>query len=364
MGWNLLNMLSSVGAFIFAAGVLLFITDAVRTLRRGEQEVGNPWQAATLEWLPSEDYGNRSIARITSPDPLWDQPTLAREVAAGAHYLPGSATGGRETMVTSVVGATPRYLLILPGDSWWPLVAAAGTAGFFLLLTVKLTLVAWACALVAIGGILAWLWQSDRPPPQSTARVADALVLPVGAVGSQSHSWWATVIMLVVDATIFASFVFAYIHISMRLTVCPPPGAALAAPLWPLASGALLLAGSACMAWARRLVGSRALPWLMLAALACLVAAFACDFNGQRLAGIHPRAQAWDAAIATLLAYQGLHVAALALACFYLCARAWCGHVTRQSRATLDNVGLMWHYATLQGIAGALAVHAVPALMG
>ena len=363
-GWNLLNMVSTVGAFIFAAGVLLFIVDAVRTLRRVQREVGNPWNAATLEWLPSEDYGNRSIARIDSIDPLWQQPGLAQRVQAGAHYLPGSVTGLRETIVTSTVSATPRYLLILPGDSWWPLIAAAGTAGFFLLLTVKLTLVAWACGLLAVVGIVVWLWQSDRPPPQHQAQVAEDLVLPVGAVGPSSHSWWGTMIMLVVDATIFASFVFAYIHISMRLTVCPPPGAALAAPLWPLASSALLIAGSACMAGARRAIGKPALPLLVLAALACLLAAFACDFNGHRLAGLDPTRQAWDATIATLLAYQGLHVAALVLIALYLCARAWRGHLTQSSRATLDNSALMWHYTTLQGIAGAAAIHFVPWVMG
>lgn len=363
LGWNLLNLLSTIGAFIFAAGVLLFAVDAVRTLRRPEKEVGNPWHASTLEWLPSEDYGTRSIAQVRSEEPLWDQPDLPREVDAGCHYLPGSATGRRETIVSGTVGAQPRYLLILPGDSWWPLIAAAGTAGFFLLLTVKLTLVAWACAITAVAGIIAWIWQSDRPPPQPTARVADDLVLPIGAVGTASHSWWATIIMLVVDATIFASFVFAYIHISMRLTVCPPPGASLPAAMWPITSSALLLAGSGLMAAAGRAVGKPALSALVLAALACLGAAFAFDFNGYRLAQLDPTSSAWSAAIATLLAYQGLHVVALLLCGLYLCARAWSGHVTAASRATLDNIGLMWHYTTLQGIAGAVAIHAVPWIM-
>lgn len=364
LGWNTLNMVSTIGAFIFAAGILLFAADAVRTLRRPEKEVGNPWRASTLEWLPSEDYGNRSIARVQSEEPLWDQPNLAREVEQGRHYLPGSVTGRRETIVTGTVGAQPRYLLILPGDSWWPLIAAAGTAGFFLLLTVKLTLVAWACAIAAVAGIVMWMWQSDRPPPQPTVRVADDLVLPIGAVGPASHSWWATMIMLVVDATIFASFVFAYIHISMRLTVCPPPGTALATPLWPLASSALLVAGSGLMAAARGAPGKRRLAPLVLAALVCTAAAFACDFHGHRLAQLDPTATAWSAAIAALLAYQGLHVLALLLCGLYLCARAWTGKVTVASRATLDNTALMWHYTTLQGIAAAAAIHAVPMMMG
>ena len=73
---------------------------------------------------------------------------------------------------------------------------------------------------------------------------------------------------------------------------------------------------------------------------------------------------AWGATIATLLAYQGLHVIALLLIGLYLCARAWCGHLTQTSRATLDNTVLMWHYTTLQGIAASVAIHLVPKLMG
>ena len=363
LGWNTLNMVSTVGAFIFASGVLLFTVDLVRTLRRPARDAGNPWRAASMEWLPSEDYGNRSIAAVRSDDPLWDQPTLAIEVAAGQHYLPGSATGKRETIVTSTVSATPRYLLVLPGDSWWPLVAAAGTAGFFLLLTVKMTFVAWACGLVAIGAMIAWLWQSDRAPPLSHARVSDTLVLPVGAAGARSHAWWGTMIMLVVDVTIFASFVFAYIHISMRLTICPPPGEALAAPLWPMLSTLLLLAGSALMLLARRAIGKERLPLLVLASLACAIAAFGVDFAGHRLAGLDPTAHAWGASIATLLAYQGLHIVVLAICAIYLCARAWAGHVRHDSRSTLDNTALIWHYTTLQGLAAAVAIHAVPWLM-
>ncbi len=364
LGWNTLNMVSTIGAFTFAAGVLLLIIDMVRTLRRPAKDVGNPWQAASLEWLPSEDYGNRSIAQVREGDPLWDQPSLAQEVEAGQHYLPGTATGLRETIVTSAVNAIPRYLLVLPGDSWWPLVAAAGTAGFFLLLTVKMTFVAWACGLLAIIAIIVWLWQSDRAPALAHAKVADTLTLPVGATGTASHSWWGTLIMLVVDATIFASFVFAYIHISMRLEICPPPGESLAAPLWPLLSSALLCVGSGLMLLAGRAPGKGRLPLLVLAALACAVAAFGVDFYGHHQAGLAPTAHAWGAAIAAILAYQGLHIVALALCAIYLCARSWHGHLGARSRATFDNTALIWHATTLQGIAGAAAIHVVPWFMG
>jgi len=111
-------------------------------------------------------------------------------------------------------------------------------------------------------------------------------------------------------------------------------------------------------------VGRARLPLLVLAALACMVAAFAFDLHGQRLAGLDPTANAWSAGVAALLAYQGLHVAALVLIGAYLCARAWCGHLTPRSRATMDNTALIWYYTSLQGIAAAVAVYLVPWVMG
>ena len=85
-------------------------------------------------------------ASSTSREPLWDQPNLAEEVEAGRYYLPGTPTGGRETLVTSPLDAHAAV----------PAAAArrrAGrrssrrsfTAAFFLLLTVKLVVAAVVC---------------------------------------------------------------------------------------------------------------------------------------------------------------------------------------------------------------------------
>ena len=366
MGWDGLNLLSTVGAFMFALGVVLFAIDAFRTLRRPERAVGNPWNAATLEWLPSEDYGNRSIVRVASNNPLWDQPELAREVEEGRHYLPHTATGRRETIATSPIAAEPRYLLVLPGDSWLPLIGAFGTSAFFLLLTVKLYPLAWLCAALAVGSVLAWTWGADRPPPEEQVEAAAGEYLPVGARGAASHSWWATIIMLVVDASIFASFAFAYVHVSMRLMVCPPPGAELPPLAQALTSCGLLVLGSGLVWLAKRGLDkkghARRLPWLVLAALACALASFALDLQGWR-AGLAPSETAWAAAVAALASYQGLHIVLLLILAPYLALRAWRGLLGRRSRATLDNIALVWHYTTLQGIAAVAVVRLMPLLM-
>ena len=158
-------------------------------------------------------------------------------------------------LVTSWRDAVPQHLLVLPDDSWWPFIAAAGTAGFFLLLTVELVAISFACGITPVIAIVIWLWQIDKPPHAARAEVADGVFLPVGARGSASHSWWAMVILVCVDGTVFASLAFAHVHVSMAAEVCPPPGASLPHWGWSAASAALLLASSAAMAGSQAMLG-------------------------------------------------------------------------------------------------------------
>ena len=363
LGWNFLNLLSSVGAFILAAGVAVFIVDAVRVLLKKETEHDNPWNAPTLEWLPQAEHGMRSIPQVDSREPIWSNPSLAQEVEAGRHWLPGTHSGGRETLVTSWRTAVPQHLLVLPGDSWWPLIAAAGTAGFFLLLTVAQVVLAFACGITAIVAIVVWLWQTDNPPHALTAEVADGGFLPVGARGPASHSWWAMVILLCVDATVFASLVFSHIHVSMAAEVCPPPGASLPPWGWPIASSALLLLGSAAMFGARGLLSRSRVTavWCMVVfALVCVLAAFGLDLWGQVQAGLSPSATAWSATVAAMMAYQGFHVAILVVMALYVCARAWTGKLRTDARASLDNTAILWHYVTVQGLVAMGIVYLMP----
>ena len=369
LGWNGLNLLSTAGAFIFALGVLLLLCDAARTVLRPARDHGNPWRAGTLEWLPPRDYGVRSIPQVRGSEPLWERPSLAEEVQQGRYWLPGTAFGGRETLLTSAVAARPVQLLRLPTDGWPPLLAAIGTAGFFLLLTVGWVAPAFGLGLGAIAAMMYWTWQLDRAAPSAQAEVATAVMLPTQPAGARSHSWWAVFILCVVDFTVFAAFAYTYVHLSMALQVCPPPGAALPPPaagmahVLLLALGALLLRHSA-----RRPLGERAsaqggLRAATLAALVCTVAAFGISLAGHQVAGLAPRADGWSAAVAMIVAYQGFHCMVLVLLGGYLLARSGSGHLVPAARSTLDNVVLLWQAAALQGVLGEALLRAVPALM-
>jgi cytochrome c oxidase subunit I+III len=369
LGWEWPNLLASSGSVLIAAGVLLLAVDVVRTLRRPKREHGNPWNAPTLEWLPADEYGTRSIPQVDGREPLWQRPEMSAEVEAGRHWLPGTATGLRETIVTTPLRAEPQHLIVLPGPSWLPVGGAFATAAFFLLLTVQWVATALAFGLLTIACVIGWLWQSDRPPPvgQRPLPVADGVALPIGAALGRSHSWWATVVLLVVDFTVLASMAFAHTHLALRLQVCPPPGAALPSlGDIALAVGGFALSAVLFMPAARRL-STRALGRGHLvplgAALVLLVAAFAVLLNAFAAAGLAPTTTGWGATIAGLLSYLGFHVALLALCAPYLGARLWRGWVTPRQRATFDNVALLWWGSCLQGVIVAVLPHATVAWM-
>src|SRR5690606_26566079 len=108
MGFDILNLISAVGAFDLAAGLAVFLRAVIRPKRRQPYSERNPWGAGTLEWLsemPGLPWGKRSIPEIDSRYPLWDQPNLMRDVDEGRFYLPDAEEGKRETIVTSTIDA-------------------------------------------------------------------------------------------------------------------------------------------------------------------------------------------------------------------------------------------------------------------
>ncbi|WP_230665229.1 cbb3-type cytochrome c oxidase subunit I, partial [Bordetella petrii] len=226
-GWGALNMVSTAGAYLIAAGVLVFLADLARNLRPSVAgNAGNVWQAGTLEWLPAGVAGPRSVPVVASREPLWDQPGLAADVEAGHYYLPGAPTGGRSTLVTSAIEARPQYVLQLPGPGWAPVLAALGTAGFFLLLTVKMTTLAALFGLLAIVMMLRWMWGSDPGATRDPVDIGGGLRLPVYCAGPGSHSWWAMAMLVIVCASIFSALLFAYFFLwTTSPDVWPAPAA-------------------------------------------------------------------------------------------------------------------------------------------
>ncbi|ANN77462.1 cytochrome c oxidase subunit I [Bordetella flabilis] len=367
-GWGMLNMVSTVGAYMIAAGVLVFLVDLVRTFRPSVSgNAGNVWNAGTLEWLPNAEYGTRSIPTVASREPLWDQPDLAREVGAGLHYLSGAPTGRRSTLVTSALDARPQYVLQLPGPGWSPLVAALGTAGFFLLLTVKMTLLAAACGVLTVVMILRWLWGSEPAGVQAVVDIGGGSRLPTHCNGPQSHSWWAMVILLMVCASIFGAMVFAYLFLWTTSPEGWRPEQGLPAWQWPLASAALFIGSATLVAYAgRQLRRERHGPlrWCLPAALLLLAGAVALEGWGHWQTGLRPQDSAYAATVYGLAGYQALLTITLCFMGAFTLARSLARRLGPRHRGSFHNTSLLWHYVVAQGLIALLIVHGLASQAG
>jgi cytochrome c oxidase subunit I len=129
MGWNFLNLISSIGAYIMGAGLLIFLINIIWSRKNGPDAGNNPWQASTLEWSiesPPPGYNFLEVPRVESLDPLWDSGYQPLPIA-----VTGLRTDRREVIMTTFIEAEPQSVMILPGPSIWPfLLAAAAALGF------------------------------------------------------------------------------------------------------------------------------------------------------------------------------------------------------------------------------------------
>jgi cytochrome c oxidase subunit I+III len=365
LGWDVLNLISTVGAFVFAAGVLVFIVDLIRNLRPSLSEsAGNVWRAGTLEWTPNHPFGLRSIPEVAGRQPLWDPNDLEKSVEAGRWYLPWSATGWRETIVTSPIEGIPQYVLRLPGPGWPPLIAAVLTAAFFLLLTAKAVTLALICGCSAIAMILIWMWNSD-PEPAASAEIGGGLKLPTYVSGPTSHSWWATVIVLLVAGSLYLAYVFSYLYLwTVSPQVWPKPEA-LPAPLWPAAAGALLIASAGVAILASRFLPPQKSPragfvLLVMLGVALLAAGFAAEIGAHWGRGLRPTTDAHAAMVAMASFLQLQLVIPVIVFAGYVLVRVAIGYIDSRRRAMVDNLMLLWLYAAGQGLLGLLLVHGFP----
>jgi cytochrome c oxidase subunit 1 len=134
LGVSTLNLVSTVGAFLIALSMLVFIWNIIRTRTKGKIAGDNPWQGATLEWATSSPpavYNFAQIPTVHSRLPLWNEPE-------------------------SVAQKAPSGPIHVPDGSWWPLVAAAGLPLLATSLISGQLWLAFVAAAVLLVGIFKW----------------------------------------------------------------------------------------------------------------------------------------------------------------------------------------------------------------
>ncbi|WP_158043928.1 cytochrome c oxidase subunit I [Skermanella pratensis] len=357
LGLDLPNLLSTIGAFIFAAGILIIVFDMLRPKGSQPYAERNTWSAGTLEWLaeiPGRDWGVRSIPIVTTRYPLWEQPNFMRDYDQGRFYLPDAEEMQRETMVTSVLDGEPVQCLRVPGNTFMTMVAAILLGAVFILATFHFWYATIAAMVGATISIMVWLWRGTAMIPEKPEKdVGLGLVLPLYTSGPSSVGWWAMFITMIGDGTAFLSLVFAYFFYFTIHPEFPPAGVDGPGLLWPLVSLALTLGAWAAARLALRVNragGVDAARVLMAAGVVLALAGGAALVWAPYAAGLDPVVHVYQATVWVLVIWTVAHAAVGALMLAYCLARSFAGKLTPVHDIDIANVALYWHFMAATGL--------------
>jgi cytochrome c oxidase subunit 1 len=94
---GLYNLISTIGAFILAAGVAVTVFNIRRSLKSGAIAGPDPWRANTLEWFttsPPPQNNFDVVPTVHSVEPMKD---FRREVERATTGVPAGASAQTET---------------------------------------------------------------------------------------------------------------------------------------------------------------------------------------------------------------------------------------------------------------------------
>jgi cytochrome c oxidase subunit 1 len=159
LGFDAWNLISSIGAFVLAVGILLFLINVFYSRAKAKHlppPGPDPWDARSLEWMiqsPPPEYNFDPIPEVQTTDEFWyrkygenDEGQVVRIADTASVAQPGDSVG-----------------VHLPSPSYWPVVIAVGlpVAGYGIIFNLWLCLVGGA---IVLAGIYGWATEPADDP--------------------------------------------------------------------------------------------------------------------------------------------------------------------------------------------------------
>jgi cytochrome c oxidase subunit 1 len=165
LGFDAWNLVASIGAFVIAVSVLVFIANIAVSRRRAADlppPGPDPWDARSLEWSvpsPPPEHNFDVIPTVTRLDEFW-------------HHKYGEDEHGRVIRIAATEDVTQkgdRTDVHMPSPSYWPLVVSVGLplVGYGLIFNL-----AWCVpgVILVLAGIYGWALEpadDDENPPHA-----------------------------------------------------------------------------------------------------------------------------------------------------------------------------------------------------
>jgi len=340
-GWAPWNLLSTVGAFGIGLGILLFIVDAARSLRRGPRAPADPWDGRTLEWRTSSPPPPHDFDTIP---PVYGRDTFWRE----KH---GDAQGRKPAPLPP---APDPHGIHLPAPSHWPVVVAlgAGLAAVGALTHLALVLLG---AVVLLYGAFRFAFEHHRDP-------AHADQTGTAGIDHRKMAIWA---FLGSECMLFGTLIATYLAYKGRSVTGPHPHEILNIPLTTLSTFDLLMSSLLmvlALAAVQRGDRGQARLWLLgTAVLGLIFLGFqAYEFTHFVREGLTLQQNLFGSTFFVLTGFHGGHVALGVLWLLTLWVLDLRGGLSTVDAVKVEIAGLYWHFVDVVWIAIFTLVYLVP----
>ncbi|HZU05491.1 MAG TPA: cytochrome c oxidase subunit I [Chloroflexota bacterium] len=128
MGWDFWNLVATIGAFVIAASILVFMYNAGMSLRRGALAGNDPWDGRTLEWAipsPPPPYNFAVIPTVRGRDAWW-----LEKYGRGARTRAQAPASTAQQSSHNPHGTEEAHDIHMPDPSYYPVITALGLTLF------------------------------------------------------------------------------------------------------------------------------------------------------------------------------------------------------------------------------------------
>jgi cytochrome c oxidase subunit III len=177
--------------------------------------------------------------------------------------------------------------------------------------------------------------------------------------------WWGMLGLVVIETTVFASFIASYLYLMSGSAVWPPGPHQPPELLLPTVNTLILVASSFVVHWGDRGIREGDDSKLRIAMLAAVVMGIA--FLALKYVEYHDSDYWWDShaygsIVWTMVGFHSAHVAAVVLKAVMVDVLAFRGYFNKHRRLGAEINGVYWHFVVVIWIPLFITIYLVPRL--